>query len=415
MSTAAISGSNSYGQELTKGSADLGKDDFLKLLVVQFQYQDPLNPMEDKEFIAQLAQFSSLEQLMNLNGSMQGLTAATYEQQMLNATSFIGKNVIARGNQVSKEDGLAPTIYQYRLNENMIEGDIQVFDDDRNVIYVEILGPKTTGKTHKFEWNGKNMKGQEAPDGVYTVIMSARNADGMPIFTDSQVEGTIESVASESDGLKLIYNDGRWIYLSEVHQVSNVKKEEDDVIDPVDKELEDIYDTAVAYTNAAIKSMEVGVYTMVETQERVGSHLKVAGIAVADWEAVELDDTNYTKLQIEAMIENQHERLKALYDSIASHTFIDKDLAAINTKVGEDTADAIKDMNDGTITKAEAKTLVEAKIRVAATEVGAWTDQAVVDGTYTDEEVKVMITQLHKNFTAHYNSIDEQDKTETTT
>ena len=82
---------NEFNTALSKQKgSNLDKDSFMLLLVTQFKYQDPLNPMEDKEFISQMAQFSSLEQLMNLNTSMESLTTATNNEQMINATSYIG-------------------------------------------------------------------------------------------------------------------------------------------------------------------------------------------------------------------------------------------------------------------------------------------------------------------------------------
>ena len=65
------------------GRDQLGKDDFLKLLTVQLRYQDPLNPMENTEFIAQMAQFSSLEQLQNMNAGLEKNLGA--ETQLHNA------------------------------------------------------------------------------------------------------------------------------------------------------------------------------------------------------------------------------------------------------------------------------------------------------------------------------------------
>jgi len=72
--------------------SNLGKDAFLKLLITQLQHQDPTRPMEDREFIAQMAQFSSLEQMTNLNREVQSLFAS-YEAAK--ASSFLGKNVDA--------------------------------------------------------------------------------------------------------------------------------------------------------------------------------------------------------------------------------------------------------------------------------------------------------------------------------
>lgn len=71
---------------------NLGKDAFLKLLVTQLQHQDPTKPMEDREFIAQMAQFSSLEQMTNLNREVQSLYSS-YES--VKASSFLGKTVDA--------------------------------------------------------------------------------------------------------------------------------------------------------------------------------------------------------------------------------------------------------------------------------------------------------------------------------
>jgi flagellar basal-body rod modification protein FlgD len=87
--TATGSGSGNY--ELNK---TLGKDDFLKLLVTQLRYQDPMQPVDDKEFIAQLAQFSSLEQIQNLNSTMeQFITINLIEGQLSRAAALVGQEV----------------------------------------------------------------------------------------------------------------------------------------------------------------------------------------------------------------------------------------------------------------------------------------------------------------------------------
>ncbi len=80
----------SQGASMAKAANDtLGKDDFLKILITQLTHQNPLEPMEDKEFIAQMAQFSSLEQMTNIATGMENLANFS----MINAVSFIDRSV----------------------------------------------------------------------------------------------------------------------------------------------------------------------------------------------------------------------------------------------------------------------------------------------------------------------------------
>lgn len=75
------------------GNSMLGKDAFLKLLITQLQNQDPTNPMDDREFIAQMAQFSSLEQMQNMTKAMESLLLSQQQSQLMGYTNFIGKDV----------------------------------------------------------------------------------------------------------------------------------------------------------------------------------------------------------------------------------------------------------------------------------------------------------------------------------
>lgn len=85
---------SNYQQNTRKtGTNILGKDDFLKILITQLQNQDPLNPMQDKDFIAQMAQFSTLEQITNMGKSLENFLKSQEQNYMLQASMMIGKTV----------------------------------------------------------------------------------------------------------------------------------------------------------------------------------------------------------------------------------------------------------------------------------------------------------------------------------
>jgi flagellar basal-body rod modification protein FlgD len=109
---------------------NLGKDDFLKLLTAQLQFQDPMNPMEDKDFMGQMAQFSSLEQITNLAQSMNAIGFST---QVSQGVSLIGRTVDYTTADGEKGSGTAGSVA-------IVDGAIQIDVGGRKIASTEITG-----------------------------------------------------------------------------------------------------------------------------------------------------------------------------------------------------------------------------------------------------------------------------------
>jgi len=241
ITSAVTQANNEFNQALAKQKGStMDKESFLLLLVTQFKYQDPLNPMEDKEFISQLAQFSSLEQMMNMNEGMEKLTTATNNQQMVNATSYIGKLVSVSGNTIGKTtDGATGetsiSTFRYAFGDNVVKGTLTVRDASGNTIYTEDLAGKQAGTTFEFNWSGLNGAGQVAPDGVYTVALAAYNAKGEAVLSDQVVDATVTGVVNNDGTVMLGMDGGQLMELANVRQVTTPKSKVVDTVDP-DKE-----------------------------------------------------------------------------------------------------------------------------------------------------------------------------------
>lgn len=116
-------------ERTAKGQDDLGKDDFMKLLVTQLRYQDPMKPMEDKEFIAQMAQFSSLEQMQNLNSYFLSSQAI----------SMIGKKVSWADDQGELHTGVVSAVH-------MADGKAKLAIDDSLIDIEKITSVQDVAK-----------------------------------------------------------------------------------------------------------------------------------------------------------------------------------------------------------------------------------------------------------------------------
>ncbi|MBD5641909.1 MAG: flagellar hook assembly protein FlgD [Desulfovibrio sp.] len=241
---------NEFNQAMSKQKGStLDKDSFMLLLVTQFKYQDPLNPMDDKEFISQMAQFSSLEQMMNMNESMEKQTEAINNQQMVNATSYIGKLVSVTGNTIGKTtDGATNEVsistFRYAFGDNVIKGTLSIRDGSGNTVYTEDLAGKQAGTTFEFNWNGLNGAGQAAPDGVYTVSLSAFNSSGEAVLADQVVDATVTGVVNQNGTVYLGMDGGQLMSLANVRQVTTPKVKQAATDTPADDEGKDSDDSA---------------------------------------------------------------------------------------------------------------------------------------------------------------------------
>jgi flagellar basal-body rod modification protein FlgD len=201
------------------GSGVMDKNAFLMLLVTQFQYQDPLNPMEDKEFVAQLAQFSALEQSMAMNENLQSMLAMQQEQQILYAVNYIGKEVLARGYGISVSDGgKTVTSVDYALDAAAVKGFINILDSSNSIVTTLDL-PALGYGIHTFNWDGRDSSGQRVPDGVYTVALSATDADGQLIIPDTQVSGIVKGISTYQGEQYLTLTDNRVVAIKNVREV----------------------------------------------------------------------------------------------------------------------------------------------------------------------------------------------------
>ena len=195
----------------------LDQDSFLTILVAQLTHQDPLSPMEDTDMTAQLAQFSSLEQLTNINSNIVSLGESMQHSDLLNAVSFIGKEVKAEGYNVSLSEGNASTIY-YGFGEAVTGIMMNIYDGDGAIVRTVELGSKEAG-TYQYEWDGKNEAGTVLADGTYGVGILGTDVDGNPVLVQTEISGVVDAVVNESGTQYLRLKDGRFLSFANVTEV----------------------------------------------------------------------------------------------------------------------------------------------------------------------------------------------------
>jgi len=186
----------------------LGKDDFLKLLITQMRNQDPLSPMQNQEFIAQLAQFSSLEQMQNINEKLDASTSSDLlmAQSISNAmvTNLIGKEVRLQTDQIQLADN-GQVEFGIQAEKAAASAQVSIYNSSGNLVYYEDLGAVDAGEI-SFTWDGKNTQGNQAKSGTYSVKVQLINGDEEKTTATTFLDGEVTAIKYNSGGASLLVN-----------------------------------------------------------------------------------------------------------------------------------------------------------------------------------------------------------------
>ena len=154
-----------FSQDRDVKGNDLGKNEFLELLVAQLNNQNPLEPQENGEFIGQLAQFSTVEGVEKLNSSMETILSGYQSSQALQASSLVGRKVI-----VPTEKAVVDTSETFKasliLPTSSSNVYVNVYDDAGAVVNRINMGPQEAGNV-SFMWDGTDASGNTLPPGTY--------------------------------------------------------------------------------------------------------------------------------------------------------------------------------------------------------------------------------------------------------
>jgi flagellar basal-body rod modification protein FlgD len=205
-----VTGTNTSSTAST--TKTIGKDEFMKLLLAQLKNQNPLNPMDGTDFAAQLAQFSSLEQLTNLNTELktQGLNQMTlgYAQ----SANMIGKEVATQNGNSILVDG-STTDIRYQLAKDAQAVRITIFDQDGKLV-------KTIDETAKKEgMNTATWGCGDVAQGNYTFTVAALDASGSAVTANTLSSGVVTAVHFKNNNITLTVN-GRELALGDVVSVT---------------------------------------------------------------------------------------------------------------------------------------------------------------------------------------------------
>jgi len=181
------------------GSDKMDKDAFMKLMLAQMKNQDPTNPLKSHEMAAQLAQFSQLEQLQNVNQTLDQMKLAQKPTETYQSLNFIGKGVAGDSARVHRAKGDKDHDFTFTLPDDAKEVVIKVRNEQGDIVRQVKLANMKKGE-NLWSWNGKSEKDMVSPTGDYQFLIEAKGSNDKKLAVKTDFDGTITGVNYTPEG-----------------------------------------------------------------------------------------------------------------------------------------------------------------------------------------------------------------------
>lgn len=184
-------------QSAQNDSDELGQDVFLELMVTQMRNQNPLEPQSNSEFVAQLAQFSSVEGIDKLNNTMESIVGSFQSSQALQASSMVGRTVKIDSSTAYLDQG---GVVSGTIDLQQSTNDLKMVISDANGAQVAevLMGPQQAGEI-QFSWDGEGQDGEQLGAGLYEFQVFS-NQGGDPIQVGTALSANVDSVTVGANG-----------------------------------------------------------------------------------------------------------------------------------------------------------------------------------------------------------------------
>ena len=178
----SVYGEYTTGAEFVEDKSSLSNDDFMTLLLVELQNQDPTNPTDTESILTQTSQLASLESSDNTNAALEDLAASLQASNDFSSISAIGKTADLGSNAITYAEADGGSTFELYFPTDVASGSVEILDNNGNVIQTLDVETGESG-VYSYTWDGKDIAGNSVDEGIYYVTASYRDSTGEDLTT----------------------------------------------------------------------------------------------------------------------------------------------------------------------------------------------------------------------------------------